>query len=45
MIFLIFITCSLPFLAVIADLIAATWGYEDTLTGTRYRQDWEGGDT
>lgn len=44
MTFLIYITCALPFLAAIAEIIATTWGYDETLMGTGYDIDLEGGE-
>lgn len=43
MTFLIYIICALPFLAAIAEIIV-TCGYDETLMGTGYDLDQEGGE-
>lgn len=43
MMLLIYLVCALPFLAIIAEIIV-TWGYDETLMGTGYDIDPEGGE-
>nr|WP_323779588.1 hypothetical protein [Amylibacter sp.] len=43
MMFLVYIACALPFLAAIAEIIV-TWRFDETLMGTGYDLDPEGGE-
>lgn len=44
MTFLIFIACTLPFLAAIAEIIATTWGFDEPLIVSGCDTDPEGGE-